>query len=102
MISTRRAFSVARDPGILACLTGFAGFRGAEFIDIRRGRPMKSAITEDGTYTLNGAVSGVSVSKNVGATVWIPSESETLLGRSGADATATQLGNRRVRRRFEM
>jgi sulfatase modifying factor 1 len=32
--------------------------------------------TEGGTYTLNGATSGVSVSKNVGATVWIPSEDE--------------------------
>ena len=70
MISTRRAFSVARDPGILACLTGFAGFRGAEFIDIRRGSPMKSAITEDGTYTLNGArdvgAAGVGVTALVG------------------------------------
>ena len=32
--------------------------------------------TEGGAYTLNGAVSGVSISKNVGATVWIPSENE--------------------------
>jgi formylglycine-generating enzyme required for sulfatase activity len=35
-----------------------------------------AATTEDGAYTLNGATSGVSVSKNVGATVWIPSENE--------------------------
>ena len=35
-----------------------------------------ASTTEDGAYTLNGAVSGVSVSKNVGATVWIPSENE--------------------------
>jgi len=35
-----------------------------------------SGDTEMGAYTLNGANSGVSVSKNVGATVWIPSESE--------------------------
>lgn len=35
-----------------------------------------SLTTEDGAYTLNGAVSGVSFSKNVGATVWIPSENE--------------------------
>lgn len=32
--------------------------------------------TEDGAYTLNGAISGVSVSRNVGATVWIPNENE--------------------------
>jgi formylglycine-generating enzyme required for sulfatase activity len=32
--------------------------------------------TEDGAYTLNGAIFGVSVTKNVGATVWIPSEDE--------------------------
>lgn len=30
---------------------------------------------ESGAYTLNGAVSGI-INKNVGATVWIPSESE--------------------------
>lgn len=35
-----------------------------------------AATTEDGAYTLNGATSGVSISKNVGATVWIPSEDE--------------------------
>ena len=32
--------------------------------------------TERGAYTLDGAVSGVTISKNVGATVWIPSENE--------------------------
>ena len=31
---------------------------------------------ETGAYTLDGTTSGVSVSKNAGATVWIPSESE--------------------------
>jgi formylglycine-generating enzyme required for sulfatase activity len=33
------------------------------------------ASMETGAYTLNGAVSGI-IAKNVGATVWIPSESE--------------------------
>ncbi|MGJ8642825.1 MAG: formylglycine-generating enzyme family protein [Luteolibacter sp.] len=32
--------------------------------------------TEDGAYMLNGKTSGASVSKKVGATVWIPNESE--------------------------
>jgi formylglycine-generating enzyme len=32
--------------------------------------------TEDGAYTLNGAISGTGFSRNVGATVWIPSEDE--------------------------
>lgn len=32
--------------------------------------------TEGGAYALNGATSGVSISRNVGATVWIPSENE--------------------------
>jgi sulfatase modifying factor 1 len=35
-----------------------------------------ASTTEDGAYTLSGAVSGVTVNKNVGATVWIPSEDE--------------------------
>jgi len=35
-----------------------------------------AATTETGAYTLNGAISGVSVSKNAGAKVWIPSENE--------------------------
>lgn len=37
--------------------------------------PQDSATTEDGAYTLSGAMSGVVV-RNVGATVWIPSENE--------------------------
>jgi formylglycine-generating enzyme required for sulfatase activity len=35
-----------------------------------------ASTTEGGAYTLNGAISGVSVSKNVGAKFWIPSENE--------------------------
>ncbi|QTN31198.1 SUMF1/EgtB/PvdO family nonheme iron enzyme [Akkermansiaceae bacterium] len=35
-----------------------------------------ASTTEDGAYTLNGATSGVGSSKNVGATVWLPSENE--------------------------
>jgi sulfatase modifying factor 1 len=35
-----------------------------------------ASTTEDGAYTLNGLTSGVTVNKNVGATVWIPSEDE--------------------------
>jgi formylglycine-generating enzyme required for sulfatase activity len=34
-----------------------------------------ASTTEDGAYTLNGATSGI-IAKNVGATVWIPSENE--------------------------
>lgn len=32
--------------------------------------------TEDGAYTLNGALGGVSVSRNMGATIWLPTENE--------------------------
>lgn len=32
--------------------------------------------TETGAYTLNGAISGTAPAKNVGATVWIPTENE--------------------------
>jgi formylglycine-generating enzyme required for sulfatase activity len=35
-----------------------------------------ASTTERGAYTLDGATSGVSVSKNVGAKFWIPSEDE--------------------------
>lgn len=35
-----------------------------------------ASTTEDGAYTLNGAVSGAGITRNVGATIWIPSEDE--------------------------
>ena len=35
-----------------------------------------ASTTETGAYTLNGVTSGVIVNRNVGATVWIPSEDE--------------------------
>jgi formylglycine-generating enzyme required for sulfatase activity len=46
---------------------------------LHNGQPtgaQNASTTEDGAYTLNGAMSGVTVSKNVGATVWIPTENE--------------------------
>jgi hypothetical protein len=38
--------------------------------------PQNTSTTEDGAYTLNGAVSGTTVSKNAEAKFWIPSEDE--------------------------
>lgn len=35
-----------------------------------------ASTTEDGAYSLNGATSGVGIVRNVGATVWIPSQNE--------------------------
>ena len=55
-------------------------FDAARFCNwMQNGQPsgvQNAGTTEDGAYTLNGAISGVSVNKNVGATVWIPSEDE--------------------------
>jgi hypothetical protein len=61
-------------------ITYVSWFDAARFCNwLHNGQPVGSqtvGITEDGAYDLLGATSGVSVSKNVGATVWIPSESE--------------------------
>jgi len=35
-----------------------------------------ASTTEDGAYTLNGAISGNAIARNVGATVWLPTENE--------------------------
>ncbi|MEO5914439.1 MAG: kelch repeat-containing protein [Luteolibacter sp.] len=46
---------------------------------LQNGQPTGAQIassTEAGSYSLNGAVSGVSVQKSTNATIWIPSESE--------------------------
>ena len=55
-------------------------FDAARFANwIHNGQPtgmQAAATTEDGAYTLNGATSGVGISRNVGATVWLPSENE--------------------------
>jgi formylglycine-generating enzyme required for sulfatase activity len=61
-------------------ITYVSWFDAARFTNwLHNGQPtgtQNNLTTEDGAYTLNGAMSGVSVSKNVGATVWIPSENE--------------------------
>jgi formylglycine-generating enzyme required for sulfatase activity len=61
-------------------ITYVSWFDAARFCNwMQNGQPsgaQNAITTEDGAYTLNGALSGVSVSKNVGATVWIPSEDE--------------------------
>lgn len=61
-------------------ITYVSWFDAARFTNwLHNGQPtggQTALTTEDGAYTLNGATSGVSVSKNVGATVWIPSGSE--------------------------
>jgi formylglycine-generating enzyme required for sulfatase activity len=56
-------------------------FRAARFTNwLQNGQPNTgvetAATTEDGVYTLLGATSGVSISKNAGALYWIPSENE--------------------------
>lgn len=55
-------------------------FDAARFTNwMHNGQPsgaQDASTTEDGAYTLNGATSGVSVSKNEGAKFWIPSENE--------------------------
>jgi formylglycine-generating enzyme required for sulfatase activity len=54
-------------------------FDAARFANwMHNGQPtgaQNASTTEDGAYTLNGATSGI-ITKNVGATVWIPTENE--------------------------
>ncbi len=61
-------------------ITYVSWFDAARFCNwMQNGQPtglQTTGTTEGGAYTLRGATRGVSVSKNVGATVWIPSESE--------------------------
>ena len=61
-------------------ITFVSWFDAARFTNwMHNGQPtggQTALTTEDGAYTLNGTVSGVSVSRNVGATVWIPGENE--------------------------
>lgn len=54
-------------------------FDAARFANwIHNGQPVtqSSSATETGAYTLNNAISGVSIARNINATVWIPSENE--------------------------
>jgi formylglycine-generating enzyme required for sulfatase activity len=61
-------------------VTFVSWFDAARFVNwVQNGQPTGLQITtttEDGAYTLLGAVSGVSISKNAGAQFWIPAESE--------------------------
>lgn len=61
-------------------ITYVSWFDAARFCNwMHNGQPIGMQIastTERGAYTLDGATSGVSVSKNVGAKFWIPSENE--------------------------
>lgn len=61
-------------------ITFVTWFDAARFCNwLHNGQPEGAqtvATTEDGAYTLNGATSGVGITKNVGATVWIPTENE--------------------------
>lgn len=75
------SFSYAVNPGSgNKPITFVSWFDAARFTNwLHNGQTsglQNASTTEDGAYTLNGAISGVSVSKNVGATVWIPSENE--------------------------
>lgn len=61
-------------------ITYVSWFDAARFANwLHNGQPsgaQDASTTEGGAYTLAGATSGVGFSKNVGATVWIPSENE--------------------------
>jgi hypothetical protein len=55
-------------------------FRAARYCNwLHNNKPsgaQNTSSTEDGSYVLNGALSGVSIEKNIGAKFWIPSEDE--------------------------
>lgn len=55
-------------------------FDAARFVNwIQNGQPtgaQNATTTETGAYTLNGAVSGVTITKNANAQFWIPNENE--------------------------
>ena len=78
-VSGSFTYSVASGSGNKP-ITFVSWFDAARFTNwMHNGQPVglqTLSTTEGGAYTLNGATSGVSISKNVGATVWIPSESE--------------------------
>jgi formylglycine-generating enzyme required for sulfatase activity len=61
-------------------VTVVSWFDAARFANwLHNGQPtgaQNTSTTEDGAYTLNGATSGTAPAKNVGATVWIPTENE--------------------------
>ena len=61
-------------------VTYVSWFDAARFTNwLHNGQPtglQTAATTEDGAYALNGATSGVGISKNAVATYWLPSESE--------------------------
>ncbi len=61
-------------------ITFVSWFDAARFCNwLHNGCPVgesSAGSTEDGAYTLNGATSGTGISRNVNATVWIPSEDE--------------------------
>jgi len=60
-------------------ITIVSWFDAARFANwLHNGQPtgaQNASTTEDGAYTLNGATSGI-ITKNVGATVWIPTDNE--------------------------
>lgn len=61
-------------------VTFVSWFDAARFCNwLHNGQPsgaQDGTTTENGAYALNGAVSGVSVARSLGATVWIPTEDE--------------------------
>jgi formylglycine-generating enzyme len=57
-------------------ITYVSWFDAARFANWMNNGATNGASTETGAYTLNGATSGVSFTKNAGATWWIPSEDE--------------------------
>ncbi len=57
-------------------ITFVSWFDAARFANWMNNGATNGASTETGAYTLNGATSGVSFTKNAGATWWIPSEDE--------------------------
>lgn len=78
-VSGSYTYGVAPGSGNMP-VTFVSWFDAARFCNwLQNGQPVgqqNSASTEDGAYTLNGAISGNGITRNVGATIWIPSEDE--------------------------
>ena len=61
-------------------ITSVTWFNAARYCNwLHNGKPtgpQNNTTTEDGAYTLNGAITGIAPSKNINAKYWIPNENE--------------------------
>ena len=75
--SDRSGRHLSRHSGTFTYVSWFDAARFTNWLHNGQKSGLQNAsTTEDGAYTLDGATSGVAISKNVGATVWIPSTNE--------------------------